>query len=107
MEGSKSQKSFSLHLRFRHFQLRYSETPTPIPSPVSPQSSDFHKILGIHSGFHSEDFYVSFMAIGWFQWTQFSLNPNKFTLFNDFYNKSFIIKVNTVLRNFVLASTYT
>jgi len=35
------------------------------------------------------------MAIGWFQWTQYSLNQRKYTIFNDFDNKSFIIKGNT------------
>ena len=47
------------------------------------------------------------MAIEQFHWTQYGLNPNKHTLFNDFHNKSFIIKVNTVLRNFVLTPTFT
>ena len=47
------------------------------------------------------------MAIGWFQYTQYSLNHKKYTLFNDFHNKSFIIKVNTLLRNFVMTPTST
>ena len=47
------------------------------------------------------------MTIGWFQWTQYGLNPNKDTLFSDFHNKSLIIKLNTVLKNFVLTSTFT
>ena len=47
------------------------------------------------------------MAIGWFQWTQYGLNPNKHTLFHDFHNKSFILKVNTAHRNFVLTSAFT
>jgi hypothetical protein len=47
------------------------------------------------------------MAIGWFQWTQYGLNPNNYTLFTDFHNKPFTNKVNTVLRNFVLTLTFT
>ena len=47
------------------------------------------------------------MASEWFQWTQYGLNHKKYTLFNDFHNKSFIIKVDTVLRNFVVISTFT
>ena len=45
------------------------------------------------------------MAIGWFQWTQHGLNHKKYTLFNDFHNKSFIIRVNTILTIFIQAST--
>ena len=43
------------------------------------------------------------MAFGWLQKTQYGLNLKKNTLFNDFPNKSLIIKVNTVLKNFILA----
>ena len=43
------------------------------------------------------------MAVGWLQKTQSGLNLKKNTLFNDFPNKSLIIKVNTVLTDFILA----
>ena len=43
------------------------------------------------------------MAVGWLQKTQYGLNLKKNTLFTDFPNKSLIIKVNTVLTNFILA----
>ena len=46
------------------------------------------------------------MAFGWLQKTQYSLNLKKNILFNDFPNKSLIIKVNTVLTNFILAHPF-